>query len=226
MNPHAIAGGTVPINRSAAIRAIEQELNPPLKLAVQEIAHGIYRVANAAMMRAIRAVTTERGRDPRQYVLVAFGGAGPIHAADLAADLGMKQVCVPPYPGLFSALGLIMADLRYDYVQSIPGRLDSVNVSEVLERFELLESRVRQEVSKEHIEWRQVKLERSIDLRYQRQMSEISIGIPDRLAPSTFMATLAALFHEEHERSYVTGAKTSRSRWSICGLKRARPPPV
>jgi N-methylhydantoinase A len=192
-NPHAIAGGTVAIDRPAAIRAIEQELYPPLKLQVQEIAYGIYRVANAAMMRAIRAVTTERGRDPRQFVLVAFGGAGPIHAADLAAHLGMEQVCVPPYPGLFSAVGLMMADLRYDYVQSIPGRLDSVDVSDLLERFEMLESRVRQEVSKEHVEWQQVKLERSIDLRYQRQMSEISIRIPDPLVPSTFVATLAAL---------------------------------
>ncbi len=202
MNPRAIAGGTVAIDRPAAIRAIQRELCSQLELSVQEIAYGVYRVANAVMMRAIRAVTTERGRDPREYALIAFGGAGPIHAADLAADLGMKQVCVPLYPGLFSALGLMMADLRYDYVQSIPGRLDSISVSELLQRYDLLEKRVRQEVSKENIDWQFVKLERFLDLRYQRQMSEITIRVPDQLQASTFVPTLAALFHDEHERSY------------------------
>jgi N-methylhydantoinase A len=202
MNPRAIAGGAVAIDRMAALDVIERELCPRLNLPPLEAAHGIYRVANAAMMRAIRAVTTERGRDPREYVLIAFGGAGPIHAADLAAELGMKQVYIPLFPGLFSALGLLMADVRYDYVQSIPGRLEAVDMAELLQKFETLAARAREEFSREHIDPSSVKMERYVDLRYQRQLSEITIKVPDRAAPSTLRQTLTASFHAEHERTY------------------------
>jgi len=202
MNPHAIAGGTVAIDRGLAARAIELELCPRLKLSVQEAAYGIYQVANAAMMRAIRAVTTERGRDPREYALIAFGGAGPIHAADLAAGLGMKRVCVPLFPGLFSALGLMMADLRYDYVQSIPGRFDAINAAELLDQYDVLIRRVRADAANEAIDPQTLKLERFLDLRYQRQMSEITLRLPDGLAAAALIPALTELFHQEHERTY------------------------
>jgi N-methylhydantoinase A len=159
-------------------------------------------VANAAMMRAIRAVTTERGRDPRDYVLIAFGGAGPIHAADLAAELGVKQVYIPLFPGLFSALGLLMADVRYDYVQSIPGRLDAIDMAELQQRFEGLAARAREEFLRENIDPAIVKMERHLDLRYQRQMSEITIRMPDSVAPSALLRALTDSFHSEHERTY------------------------
>ncbi len=202
MNPRAIAGGTVGLDRAAAIEAIERELGSRLGLSVQEAAYGIYQVANAAMTRAIRAVTTERGRDPRDYALIAFGGAGPIHAADLATSLGMKQVCVPLFPGLFSALGLMMADLRYDYVQSIPGRLDSIDIPELQKKYDTLAARVAAEIAKENVDARLLKLERFMDLRYQRQTSELTLAVPDPLPESSFATTMTKLFHEEHERTY------------------------
>jgi N-methylhydantoinase A len=202
MNPQAIAGGTVAIDRAAAIHEIERELCSRLNLSLVEAAYGIYRVANAAMMRAIRAVTTERGRDPREYVLIAFGGAGPIHAADLAAELGMKQVYIPLFPGLFSALGLLMADVRYDYVQSIPGRLDAIDAAELLQKFEGLAVRAREEFLRENIDPAIVKMERYLDLKYQRQMSEITIKMPDGIAPSALLRALTDSFHAEHERTY------------------------
>lgn len=151
MNPERIAGGTVPIDAAAARRAIAEHLGTRLRLPVQDAAYGVYQVANATMMRAIRAVTTERGRDPRDFSLIAFGGAGPLHAAALAASLGMTRVYVPLFPGLFSALGLLLADLRYDYVQSIPGRLDAVDPATLLRAFEALAARVQEEVGREDI---------------------------------------------------------------------------
>jgi N-methylhydantoinase A len=202
MNPRAIARGTVAIDRAAAIHVLERELCPRLNLSPLEAAYGIYRVANAAMMRALRAVTTERGRDPRDYVLIAFGGAGPIHAADLAAELGMKQVYIPLFPGLFSALGLLMADVRYDYVQSIPGRLDTIEMAELLQKFEGLAARAREEFLRENVDPDIVKMERYLDLRYQRQMSEITIKVPGGITPSVPMRTLTDAFHAEHERTY------------------------
>src|SRR6202007_108892 len=94
-------------------------LAEPLKTSVAEAAHGVYRVANSTMARAIRAVTSERGRDPRDYALIAFGGSGPIHAAELAAETGMGRVYVPLLPGLFSSVGLQFADQKYDRVKSV-----------------------------------------------------------------------------------------------------------
>lgn len=202
MNPSAIANGTVALDRDAAANAIERELGSRLGLSLQETAYGVYQVANAAMTRAIRAVTTERGRDPRDFALIAFGGAGPIHAADLAASLGMKRVYIPLFPGVFSALGLMMADLRYDYVQSIPGPLSSIDVAELETRYEALAARAREEAGKENIDAHGLTLQRFVDLRYQRQTSELTLAVPDPLPRSSFTATMSKLFHEEHERIY------------------------
>jgi N-methylhydantoinase A len=202
MNPERIAGGTVPIDAAAARRAVEDHLSTRLGLPVQDAAYGVYQVANATMMRAIRAVTTERGRDPRDFSLVAFGGAGPLHAAALAASLGMTRVYVPLFPGLFSALGLLLADLRYDYVHSIPGRLDAVDPAALLRAFEALAARVREEVGREELDPAAIRLERYIDLRYARQSSELTLPLPESVAAAELPAALAEAFHAEHERTY------------------------
>ena len=119
MNPEAIAGATLAIDRQAAWTAVEQKIAQPLNVEVLAAAYGITQVANATMMRALRAVSTERGRDPRDFTLIAFGGAGPMHAAALADSLSTTQVQIPLYPGLFSAFGLLLADYRHDYIRSV-----------------------------------------------------------------------------------------------------------
>jgi N-methylhydantoinase A len=217
MNPLSIAGGSVPIDRDAAISVLENALCPRLNLSTLDTAYGIYQVANAAMMRAIRAVTTERGRDPREYTLIAFGGAGPIHAADLASSLGITKVYIPLFPGLFSALGLLLADLRYDYVQSIPGLLDALNARELLEKYDALASHVHDEVSREHIDPQSVRLERFLDLRYQRQTSELTVPVPDGIPASILPAALAERFHAEHERTY--GYRRSNESIAVVNLR-------
>jgi N-methylhydantoinase A len=169
---------------------------------VQNAAYGVHQVANATMMRAIRAVTTERGRDPREFSLIAFGGAGPIHAAELASSLGIGRVYVPLFPGLFSALGLLLADLRYDYVQSVPGRLDAVDPASLLREFDTLAARVREEVFREEISPTGVQLDRFIDLRYARQSSELTLKVPESVVTAELPRVLAESFHSEHERTY------------------------
>ncbi len=201
LNPTAIAGGTVPIDRPAAIAALEKVLCPPLGLSALDAAYGIHQVANAAMMRTVRAVTTERGRNPREYTLIAFGGAGPIHAAALAENLGISRVYVPQYPGLFSALGLLLADLRYDYVQSVPSRLDAMNLDEIAQRREDLLRRAHDEVASEGVDIAKLSLQWFADLRYERQTTETKIDLPD-VAPEKLAEVLAAKFHEEHEKLY------------------------
>ena len=201
MNPEAIAGGTVPIDHDAARAAIGSLANS-LDRSVEDTAHGVHQVGNATMARAIRAVTTERGRDPRDFELIAFGGSGAIHALTLARSLGIRRVCVPLHPGLFSAVGLMLADLRYDFVQSIPGALDQDSPAALLEAFAALEARARGEAG---IEDERVRVTRLIDLRYARQSSELTIPVPDvppDAPPQTLSRTLTEAFHDEHEKTY------------------------
>jgi N-methylhydantoinase A len=214
MNPESIAGGTVAVDRAGALTAFERALCPRLGMSALEAAHGVHTVANAAMMRAIRAVTTERGRDPREYALVAFGGAGPIHAAGLAASLGMRRVHVPLHPGVFSALGLLLADVRYDYVRSIPGPLESLDLGELEATFEALAGRVVEAIGRERIAPESVLLERFLDLRYRGQTSELTLRLPGTVALPTGAGSgatgsdaldrerLAELFHREHEINF------------------------
>ncbi|MEM7407802.1 MAG: hydantoinase/oxoprolinase family protein [Pseudomonadota bacterium] len=197
MSPHAIAGGTVPIDRAAAA-AVYAELQSQLELDERGIAYGVHQVGNATMARAIRAVTTERGRDPREFDLIAFGGNGAIHALSLAESLGISRVLIPLHPGLFSALGLLLADERYDFVQSVPAPLAELGEPGLDAAFAALTDRA----------WRESGLppgtavvERLVDLRYARQSSELTLSL-DGLPVPGLVPALANAFHAEHERTY------------------------
>ena len=119
MLPDRFLGGEFPLDATAARRAVE-ELGRPLGLSLLETALGIVRIANASMERALRRVSVERGYDPKEYVLIPFGGAGPLHACDLADALSIRRILLPPQPGVLSALGLLMADIAYDTSVSAP----------------------------------------------------------------------------------------------------------
>jgi len=201
MNPEAIAGSSLAIDRQAAWDVIQQKIARPLNLDVLPAAYGITQVANATMMRALRAVSTERGRDPREFTLMAFGGAGPIHAAELAESLRMTQVQIPLYPGLFSALGLLLADYRHDYLRSVALALDQIDPQAILKEYEVLESNARIELTQEGIAADRVRFERQIDLKYGYQVAEMTLPFPevslDELRPD-----LAELFTQAHRQAF------------------------
>ena len=199
MNPGAIAGGTVPIAADAAARAFTP-ICETLNLDHHQLAYGVHQVGNATMARAIRAVTTERGRDPRDFDLIAFGGSGAIHALSLAESLGIRRVCVPLHPGLFSALGLMLADLRYDFVQSLPAELGELGALRILEAYETLSVRAADETGIS-VNEDGVRILRYIDLRYSRQSSDLTLPLPESGAAELIDA-LTEAFHCEHERTY------------------------
>jgi N-methylhydantoinase A len=201
MNPDAIAGGTVAIDAAAARAAIDLHLGRPLALAPAAAAWGVHRVVNATMARAIRSVTSERGRDPREYTMVAFGGAGPIHAAELAEDIGVGRVYVPLYPGLFSSLGLLFADLRYDGVKSVLTRLDKIEGTALRGHCEALVDELRERLTRE-AGARDIRFERSVELRYARQDSELAFRLPDDVADAELCGWLERTFHPEHQRNF------------------------
>lgn len=202
MNPESIADATLRINRDAAWAAIQEKLAVPLRLDPLQAAYGITQVANATMMRALRAVSTERGRDPRQFALIAFGGAGPIHAAELAGSLGMKQVYVPIFPGLFSALGLLLADFRHDYLRSVVMQLSKVDPAAILQLYDEMEQAARAELRDEGIPETAVQFERWVDLKYGYQISELTLPFPLDAAATDLRSALTRLFTEAHQREF------------------------
>jgi N-methylhydantoinase A len=202
MNPQAIAGSTLQIDRQAAWEAIAQQIAGPLKLEVLPAAYGITQVANVTMMRALRAVSTERGRDPRDFCLIAFGGAGPIHAAALAESLGISRVQIPLFPGLFSALGLLLADYRHDYIRSVALVLPAVDPQAILGQYQELEETARKELVEEGVSADAIRCERQIDLKYGYQVSELTLPFSAGVTAENLRTHLARLFTEAHKQAF------------------------
>ena len=196
-----LADGGVSIDREAAERAIREHIAMPLGMTVMRAADGIHRIANARTMRALRSVSTERGRDPRDFALIAFGGSGPIHAAGLALELGSPRVFVPPLPGLFSALGLLLSGIEHHDVRSCMLTGTAAIDAGLPPLATALRMRMYERFQSEGFDATQVVLGWSADMRFQGQTSEIRIVLHDE--PGVTNATaLRPVFEAEHERLY------------------------
>jgi N-methylhydantoinase A len=175
INPHALAGGRLPIERSLSERAVTSHVAEPLGLSLEEAAHGIRAVANAAMARAIRAVTVERGRDPRDLTLIAFGGNGGIHATDLARDLGIARVVVPPLAGVFSAVGMLAADLEHIGLRTITRCLNELSPADLNAAKIELADEVAARLAADGFGKDRVAFGWEAELRHEGQASELTI---------------------------------------------------
>jgi N-methylhydantoinase A len=199
INPVALAGGGLPIRRELAMAALEKAVARPLGLPAEEAAWGVHRVANAAMARALRAVSTERGRDPRDFAILAFGGNGPIHAAALARMLEVKRVIVPPVPGLFSALGMLFPEVEHHYVRTFKRRLDGIDRDALEGVFAAMEAEGAAALANEDFPPAARRFERQIDLRYVGANSELTVPYPTGSDPA---ARLGEAFAAMYERQY------------------------
>ncbi len=200
LNPGAIAGDTLGLDPDAAASALERVVAKPLGLSLHAAAHGVVQVANATMMRALRAVSTERGRDPRRFTLLPFGGAGPMHAASLAEVLGVREIRVPVHSGLFSALGLLLADYRRDDVRSVAAPLDEVTVEQVRGLVEEMERGARTALAEEGVDLAALRFERTADLRYGYQVSELPLPLP--ALDAGLLSALRDAFRAAHLREF------------------------
>ena len=210
LNPDYFLGGKVRLNRSAAERAIATKVAEPLSLDLVGAANGIVKIVNSQMVEALRLVTVSRGEDPRQYVMVAFGGAGPVHAAQLAEELKIPRILVPPFPGVASATGLLVSDLKRNYVQTHFADLEDVTTSEVQDRFEAMEATARQEFEKQGISPNHIQCERALDLRYSIQKYELPVPVAGRSVVEADKLTWRRLFDELHEKHYGSRATDQR----------------
>ena len=201
LNPTALAGGSVPIDATLS-RAALQRVADQLGRDVLDVAHGVHRLANATMMRAVKAVSTYRGRDPRDFTLFAFGGNGGIHAAALAGELDMAHVIVPPGAGVFSAVGLLFADFEVSHSLAWLHELTDGAVETLGTALAGLEDKVLAEMGRDlpvRLRWR-------ADLRYRGQGFELPVEIASGPMTGTLtgdtIAAIRAAFEAEHVRSY------------------------
>jgi N-methylhydantoinase A len=198
----ALLDGGLPISRAAAERAIAEHVAAPLGLGVPEAAARVVEVVNANMCEALRIVSVERGHDPGEFSLMAFGGAGPVHAAFLAEELAVPEVVVPPAPGAFSALGLVATDLRRDFARTLYAPLDGVEPERVAAVLAAMEEEGSAMLDAAGVPRSRRALQRSADCRYRRQAYELTVPLADSPVTAGVLATLAADFHAKHEQTY------------------------
>jgi len=189
-------------------RAVREQIAEPLDIDVIEAAQGIVDVANANMERALRMVSVERGYDPREFGLVAYGGAGPLHATTLARELDVPRVLIPHTAGVLSALGLLISDLIHDFSSSMVRPWEHIEPDDLMPVFQAFESQGRGRLSHESLDDDQILIERSVDLRYVGQSFELTIPLPDGpITPESLEAT-GAEFHERHAQQYGHSSPT------------------
>jgi N-methylhydantoinase A len=201
LSPDNFLGAKMRLNAQASFDAINNAVARPLDMQAQDAAEGVVRIINVKMQEAIKAISTMRGHDLRDFMLLAFGGAGPLHACPIAAELGMAGVIVPLYPGVYSAMGLVMSDVKHDYVRSkltALSRADEGDVNAVLEE---LATQARNDLAEEGFTHDKAEIEYALDMRYAGQGYEITLPCNAPLAPGG-LAQLRRAFDEEHRKMF------------------------
>ncbi len=201
LDPEHFLGGEMRLDLGAAERAFAT-VATRLRLSVVEAAAGAISILNANMANAIRARTVQKGIDPRDYVLVAAGGAGPLHAAEIARQLDIPEVVVPPYPGINSAMGLLTTDLKYDLVQTALMLSNALDCDRLNAAFAAMESRLSAQLHRDHIAARDIELQRAADVRYAGQGYELRIVLPRAKFNDRNLLASLATFHDLHASHY------------------------
>ncbi|GGG19559.1 methylhydantoinase [Caldovatus sediminis] len=201
LNPDFFNGGAQRLERAAAAEAIERAIARPLGLSLEQAAWGVHSVANASMERAMRIVSIERGRDPRRYALVAFGGAGPLHAGRLARALEIPRVVVPRGAGVGSALGLLTAERKVDLGITRVLRLDAGQSEALRATFAELEARLAAEARRMGGKG-ELAVRRSASMRYAGQGYELRVDLPSGPIGADYAATALRVFHDAYRREY------------------------
>jgi len=199
LNPVALLNGRMPVHAEAARRVIEERVAAPLGLTLEAAADGILRIAAANMSRAIRAVSTERGYDLGAFALYAYGGAGPLHAVEVAEECGIPRVIVPQEPGTMCARGILLSDISFDFVRSEIAMADAASWPRIQEIYAQLQAEAEQWLVRERVEPARRRFRLAMDARYEGQNFEVQVTLDD--ATQGWEAFLAR-FAEAHQREY------------------------
>src|SRR3954454_16130514 len=202
LNPHHLVGGAVKLNADKASSVFEKLIARPLGMSLEQAAYGAHQIAASNMIRAIKAVSTERGRDVREFALFAFGGNGPLFACGMAEALGMRRVVVPPCAGLFSSFGLLYADVEHHYGRTFRRLLRKCDLGEVERAWATLAQQATDQLAAEGYTAARALLRRSAALHYQGQTYELTVPVPDGPIDPRMVAHLEEAFGKEHEQTY------------------------
>lgn len=201
LNQHRILGGRMDVDLELAKKALQEHICEKSGLTLKQAAAGVISVVNSNMIRAIRVVSVERGYDAREFTLMAFGGAGPLHACEVAREMGISTVLIPPSPGTLCSLGLLMADTKFDISRSNILIAEPENLPKVQKIFQDLIAEGNAMLDKEHIAPKDRSFHCCVECRYERQNYEISIDVDPSMTQQA-MDDMITHFHQEHNRSY------------------------
>jgi N-methylhydantoinase A len=201
LDPNHFLGGRMKLDKERSRRILEEKLAKPLKLDLLEAADGVLKIIDAKMEEAIKAVSSARGYDIRDFTLVAFGGGGPMHAGRMALDLGIPSVLVPLTPGVHSALGLLMSDVKHDYVRSKLVALDDLDLAEINHMFHQLIERAKADLKSEGFSAEEIKIEPYLDLRYAGQGYELTVPCTMPPLNKHDLAMMRQRFDTMHEQN-------------------------
>lgn len=212
-----LLGGRMPLYRDLAVRNISEKIAKPLGLTTVEAAWGIIQIVNTNIVLATRAVSVQQGYDPRNFALVGFGGAAPLHANAVAKQLGISKVIFPPSPGILCALGLLATDMRTDYVQTLIAPADQIDLRHVNRLLNQIQNKANSWLKAEGISKENSSVEISVDLRYMGQNYELTVNAG--LGPWTKkdIQALIERFHKEHERAY--GFRSEKSTVQMVNIR-------
>jgi len=202
IDPEFFLGSGIRLQRDKAAQAIIEKIAKPLSLSLEEAALGILTIANFNMSLSVRAVSVEKGYDPRDCVLVPSGGGGPLHALAIAKELSVPRVIVPPMPAHFSALGMLLADLKHDYVQTFVRELAETTGAEIADAFASLEKSATQTLEEEGAGEDQILLRRFLDMRYRGQEYTLPVPITEDLSGMNDFSAIRSRFDQLHQEHY------------------------
>jgi N-methylhydantoinase A len=220
-------GGEMTLDAKAAERALAG-IGKPLGMSATEAADGILRIASTAMSYAVKGVTTERGLDAGGFTMVAYGGAGPLHAVAVAREIGIRNVIIPGAPGVFSAFGMLFSDLRYDYVRTHLMQLADAPFGEIEQAFQELERQGRDAIASTSIRPHKIAVKRALDMRYVGQEHPVTVELPMSVFQKQDRKAIKQHFDDDHLQRYGTSAPNERAeivslRVTVSGLMRKPP---
>src|SRR5215217_7087216 len=229
LGAHRFLGGEMQLDLKAAERAITS-VAKPLGLDVVAAADGILRIAATKMSYAVKGVTTERGLDAGGFVLVAYGGAGPLHAVQVAREIGIRTVIIPAAPGVFSAFGMLFSDLRYDFVRTWLTRLEDAPFDKIETIYRVLEQDGREAIANTAVKPQKIAVKRAADMRYVGQEHAVTVELPLKVFAKRDRRAIKRLFDEMHELRYGTCAPQEPAeivslRSTVAGIMRKPPQP-
>lgn len=203
INPDFYLGGELRIDRRASEAAIRTRIAEPLGISLIEAADGIYRLVNTNMADATKVVSVEKGHDPREFALVAAGGAGALHGSKIAEIVGIPTVIVPKTASVFCAMGMLESDIKHDYVRTMWAPLESLDLNELNHVFNQMETEARRTLKSEGIPEERIEIERGMDLRYMGQHHEVTVLIPEGEITCHTLPQIAERFHAAHQRLFL-----------------------